>query len=63
MIGFGEYGKDQVESYHSYTEFHGEIDPEIRTKNLADFNQINNVDGSNNCLVMYVVYLTVKYAL
>ena len=46
MLGFGEHGKEQSKPFHSYTEFHGEIDPEIRSRNLADFNQINNIDGS-----------------
>ena len=46
MIGFGEYEKDQVEPYHSYTEFHGEIDKDIRSKNLKDFNNPENITGS-----------------
>jgi len=45
-IGFGSYGKEQVEDFHSYTEFHGEIDTETRSRNLKDFNQPKNVDGS-----------------
>lgn len=45
-IGFGEYGKEQVEPFHSYTEFHGEIDRETRSANLKDFNQPKNIDGS-----------------
>jgi hypothetical protein len=46
FIGFGEYGKEQVESFHSYTQFHGEIDREVRSMNLKDFNQPKNIDGS-----------------
>jgi superfamily II DNA or RNA helicase len=46
MIGFGEFGKEDTKSFHSYTEFHGEIDPKIRSQNLANFNQTENLDGS-----------------
>lgn len=46
MIDFGEYGKDRVEPYHSYTEFHGEIDTDTRSKNLRDFNNPENITGS-----------------
>ena len=46
MINFVEFGKEQSIDFHSYTEFHGEIDPIIRSKNLADFNQVNNLNGS-----------------
>lgn len=45
-IGFGEHGKEESKPYHSFTEFHGEIDPETRSKNLAEFNQVKNIDGS-----------------
>jgi len=45
-IGFGEFGREQSKPFHSYTEFHGEITAENRSKNLTDFNQIKNIDGS-----------------
>ena len=45
-IGFGEHGKEERPPFHSYTEFHGEIDPIMRKKNLADFNQEKNINGS-----------------
>jgi hypothetical protein len=35
----GRFGKEELKPYHSFTEFHGEIDPETRSKNLAEFNQ------------------------
>ncbi len=45
-IGFGEFGKESAQPFHSYTEFHGEIEPEMRSRNLAEFNQPKNIDGS-----------------
>jgi len=45
-IGFGEYGKEESKPFHSYTEFHGEIDREARSENLRNFNQDKNIDGS-----------------
>ena len=47
MIGFVEHGKEQTNDHNlAYTEFHGEIDTTVRSKNLADFNQTANKDGS-----------------
>jgi hypothetical protein len=46
MIGYTEHGKEEGKPFLSYTEFHGEIDPEIRSRNLKDFNQEKNIDGS-----------------
>jgi superfamily II DNA or RNA helicase len=46
QIGFGEFGKEEAAKFHSYTEFHGEIDRDTRKENLANFNQITNKDGS-----------------
>ena len=46
MLNYTEYGKEQNKPFLAYTEFHGEIDPEIRSKNLFNFNQEKNIDGS-----------------
>jgi superfamily II DNA or RNA helicase len=45
-IGFGKYGKEETKPFHYFTEFHGEIDTETRSRNLIDFNQPKNIDGS-----------------
>lgn len=45
-IGFTEFGKEIGKDYLRYTEYHGEIDMEIRSHNLAEFNQLKNKDGS-----------------
>ena len=46
MIGFGLYGREQSKPFHSYTEYHGEIETDTRTQNLLNFNQPANIDGS-----------------
>lgn len=46
-IGFGQFGIDQnIQPFKSYTEFHGEIDADIRSKNIKNFNSPSNIDGS-----------------
>ena len=49
-IGFIEYGKE--EGSLTYTEFHGDIDTDIRSRNLASFNQPKNIDGSIIKIIM-----------
>lgn len=46
MIGFTEHGREEGKPFLSYTEFHGDIDTQIRSRNLTDFNQDKNIDGS-----------------
>jgi hypothetical protein len=46
-IGFNEYNKEKTDNnFLAYIEFHGEIDFDIRVKNLLNFNQDKNIDGS-----------------
>ena len=46
-IGFNEYDKEKTNNnFLAYIEFHGEIDFDIRVKNLLNFNQDKNIDGS-----------------
>ena len=46
-IGFLGFNKETENKEHfSYIEYHGEIDYELRTKNLKDFNQPENKYGS-----------------
>lgn len=44
-IGVKEYGKDNTEDYKRFTEFHGDIDQELRQKNKETFNIPENKDG------------------
>jgi len=44
-FGFGDFSKSQGSDYHRYTEFHGEIERDIRKKNLIAFNGKDNIDG------------------
>jgi superfamily II DNA or RNA helicase len=44
-FGFSEFGKTAGEDYFRYTEFHGEIDKDIRVKNKTNFNLKDNIDG------------------
>jgi len=41
-------GKD----FYRYTEFHGEIDREIRSQNLDNFNNINNIFGKDIKIIL-----------
>ena len=45
-IGYTEFGKEVGKDFLRYTEFHGEVDTETRIRNLKDFNQPNNKEGS-----------------
>lgn len=45
-FGFSEYGKEGGIDFHRFTEFSGDMDKELRNKNLTDFNNIRNKDGS-----------------
>jgi SNF2 family DNA or RNA helicase len=44
-FGFGDFSKFQGSDYHRYTEFHGEIERDVRKKNLIAFNGKDNIDG------------------
>jgi superfamily II DNA or RNA helicase len=44
-IGIREYGSKETEDYKRFTEFHGDIDMETRTKNKDIFNMKENKDG------------------
>ncbi len=44
-FGFGDFSKSGGSDYHRYTEFHGEIDRDVRKKNLLAFNGKDNIDG------------------
>ena len=46
IIGYNAHNHNDNKPFYSYTEFHGEIDPAIRSQNLAAFNQEKNIDGS-----------------
>jgi len=38
--------------YYRYVEFHGEIDKEIRSQNLDNFNKITNIDGKDIKIIL-----------
>jgi superfamily II DNA or RNA helicase len=44
-FSYGDFSKNSGSDYHRYTEFHGEIDRDVRKKNLAAFNSKDNIDG------------------
>ena len=44
-FGYGDFSKNGGSDYHRYTEFHGEIERDVRKKNLAAFNSKDNIDG------------------
>jgi len=47
-FGFNDFSKNGSFpglDYHRYTEFHGEIDKDVRKKNLSNFNLKENIDG------------------
>lgn len=44
-FGYGDFSKNGGSDYFRYTEFHGEIEREVRKKNIAAFNSKENIDG------------------
>jgi superfamily II DNA or RNA helicase len=44
-FGYGDFSKSGGSDYHRYTEFHGEIDRDVRRKNIIAFNGKDNIDG------------------
>jgi len=44
-FGYGDFSKSGGSDYHRYTEFHGEIERDVRKKNLTAFNGKDNIDG------------------
>ena len=44
-IGVKEYGSENTENFLRYTEFHGDIDMDVRRKNKDNFNTPENKDG------------------
>lgn len=51
-FGFIDYSSNGGSDYYRYTEFHGEIDRDIRKKNLTAFNAKNNIDGKMIRLIL-----------
>lgn len=51
-FGYGLYGDNSSENYMRYVEFHGDIDKEVRRKNLQAFNTPENVDGKIIKIIM-----------
>jgi len=52
-FGYGNFGiQANGSDYYRYTEFHGEIDRDIRKRNLAAFNSKDNIDGKMIKLIL-----------
>lgn len=51
-FGFGVYGDDNSKDYYRYVEYHGDIDRDVRSKNLKAFNLPENVDGKVIKIIM-----------
>jgi SNF2 family DNA or RNA helicase len=51
-FGFGDFSTQGGSDYHRYTEFHGEIERDIRRKNLIAFNAKDNIDGKQIKLIL-----------
>jgi hypothetical protein len=46
-IGVKEFGSENTEDFQRYSEFHGDIDMNVRVKNIEVFNQPENKYGRN----------------
>jgi len=52
-FGYGNFtNQGNSSDYYRYTEFHGEIDRDVRKKNLAAFNAKDNIDGKMIKLIL-----------
>lgn len=52
-FGYGNFANQANGSdYYRYTEFHGEIDREVRKRNLSAFNAKDNIDGKMIKLIL-----------